>query len=273
MKPPIAMTIAGVDSSGGAGVAADLATFAAQGVWGTCVVTAVTAQNSLGVDAIESMSADIVVAQIKAVCGDMAVRAVKTGMLGSPEMAKTVADALPFGVALVVDPVMVATTGAPLFAASQSPNGRNPSKSAYAPLLGRATIVTPNAFEAEALTGIVVADQDTMLRAARALLEQGCEAVLVKGGHVGQSAARDCLIVAGQAGPIWLESDRIDTPDTHGTGCVLSAAIAARLAHGDAIAEACQRAKDVVTDAIRQRVKLGKGVGAVNPGKAWPRRE
>ncbi|MBA2608347.1 MAG: bifunctional hydroxymethylpyrimidine kinase/phosphomethylpyrimidine kinase [Actinobacteria bacterium] len=266
MTLPVALSIAGVDSSGGAGVTADLATFGALGVWGTCAITAVTAQNSLGVDTIESMSADIVVAQIGAVCGDMDVRAVKTGMLGSPEMVQTVVDALPFGIPLVVDPVMVATTGAQLFSASNRATGTQfDAKNDWARLLARATIVTPNAYEAEAFTGFAVTDEDAMVRAARALLEHGCESVLVKGGHVGQRLARDCLILQGQAGPIWLESPRIDTADTHGTGCVLSAAIAARLALGHSIADACQRAKDVVTNAIRNRVSLGKGVGAVNP--------
>lgn len=255
VKPPIAMTIAGVDSSGGAGVAADLATFRSQGVWGTCVITAVTAQNSLGVDAIEGISPDGVIAQIEAVCSDMHVGAIKTGMLGSAEMAATVAGALPFGIPLVVDPVMVATTGAALG-----------SSDGYEVLLRRATVVTPNAHETHALTGIELVDEDAMVRAARALLEFGSEAALVKGGHVGLgSTARDCVLVAGQAGPIWLESPRVDTEDTHGTGCVLSAAVAARLAHGDDIVSACRRAKAVVTAAIGQRVKLGRGIGAVNP--------
>ena len=256
MTPPVALTIAGVDSSGGAGVTADLATFGALGVWGTCAITAVTAQNSLGVDAIESMSADIVVAQIEAVCSDMSVAAIKTGMLGSAEITAIVAANLPAGIPVVVDPVMVATTGARLSDAR-----------GFEPLLERAMLVTPNAFEAAALTGIEITDDDAMVQAARAILEYGAAGVLVKGGHVGQSGrtARDCLIIQGQAGPVWLESERIDTLDTHGTGCVLSAAIAARLAHGDDLAEACRRAKGFVTDAIHQRVKLGHGVGAVNP--------
>ena len=257
MTPPVALTIAGVDSSGGAGIAADLATFSSQGVWGACVVTAVTAQNSLGVTAIESMSGDIVLAQIEAVCSDMQVAAIKTGMVGSAELVRLVAGALPAGIPLVVDPVMVATTGAMLSEAD-----------GFGPLLERATIVTPNDFETERLTGIALTDEDAMTRAARALLEHGCEAALVKGGHVGAGAARDCLIVQGQAGPIWLESARVDTPDTHGTGCVLSAAIAARLAQGDDLVSACRRAKDVVTGAICHRVKLGNGIGAVNPRRS-----
>lgn len=253
------MTIAGVDSSGGAGVVADLGTFASQGVWGTCVITAVTAQNSMGVDAIESMSGDIVVAQIEAVCSDMLVGAIKTGMLGSPEMVLTVANAVPFGIPLVVDPVMIATTGAALFEGERD----------YHELLRRATLVTPNAFEAQALTGIETSDEVAMVQAARAILEHGCDAALIKGGHVGPgragAAARDCLLIAGQAGPIWLESPWVDTLDIHGTGCVLSAAIAARLALGDDIASACRTGKQVVTDAIARRIKLGRGVGAVNP--------
>jgi hydroxymethylpyrimidine kinase/phosphomethylpyrimidine kinase len=254
-KPPVALTIAGVDSSGGAGIAADLAAFAAQGVWGTCVVTAVTAQNSLGVDAIEMLSPDIVVAQINAVCDDMHVGAIKTGMVGSPDMVTTVAAALPFGIPLVVDPVTIATTGSALYEGDL----------AYEPLLARATVVTPNAHETHALTGIEVGDDDSMVQAARALLEHGCGAAMIKGGHVGQGAARDCVLVAGQAGPIWLEADRVATEDTHGTGCVLSASVAAGLAHGDDIVSACRRGKAAVTAAIARRVRLGKGVGAVDP--------
>jgi hydroxymethylpyrimidine/phosphomethylpyrimidine kinase len=252
----VALTIAGVDSSGGAGVSADLAAFAAQRVWGACAVTAVTAQNTRGVDAVEMLSADIVVAQIQAVCDDLLVGAIKTGMLGSPDMIATVAGALPFGVPLVVDPVMVATTGASLFDGDAD----------YAVLLARATVVTPNAHEARTLTGIDVVDDDSMVRAARALLETGCGAALVKGGHVGSAGvAKDCLLVQGQPGPVWLESPRVVTDETHGTGCVLSASIAAGLALGDDVASACRRGKAAVTKAIQTRVKIGKGVPAANP--------
>lgn len=254
MIPPIALTIAGVDSSGGAGVSADLNTFAAVGVWGACAVTAVTAQNSLGVDAIEFVSTEVIVAQISAVCRDMRVAAAKTGMLGSAEVARAVLSALPRSVPLVVDPVMVATTGATL-----APTD------AFGPLLERATVVTPNAVEAKALTGVVILGEDDMVRAARAVLEHGCDAVLVKGGHVGEGPARDCLIIQGQAGPIWLESDRVVTADVHGTGCVLSAAIAANLAGGADIADACWAAKDFVTRAIQARVQLGGGAPAARP--------
>lgn len=253
-NPPVALTIAGVDSSGGAGVTADLKTFAAHSVWGTCAVTALTAQNSLGVDAIEPTSPEMVAAQILAVANDMTIAAAKTGMLGSADIARAVVAALPRNVPLVVDPVMVATSGATLA-----------TKDGFDVLFDRATLVTPNAMEAKALTGVVILGEDDMVRAAWAIVEQGADAVLVKGGHVGQAAARDCLVLTGQPGPIWLESPRIDTEDTHGTGCVLSAAIAARLALGDDIVAACRNGKVFVTDAIRRRVKLGKGVGAVNP--------
>ncbi|HUR76738.1 MAG TPA: bifunctional hydroxymethylpyrimidine kinase/phosphomethylpyrimidine kinase [Acidimicrobiales bacterium] len=255
MKPPVAMTIAGVDSSGGAGVAADLAAFAAQGVWGACAITAVTAQNSTSVDAVELLSLDVVVTQIEAVCSDMHVGAVKTGMLGSSRMIDAVAGALPFGIPLVVDPVMVATTGDALI----------DGECDYGALLAKATIVTPNAHETEVLTGIALDDEDAIVRAARALLEFGCHAALVKGGHVGNGPARDCLLLAGQPGPIWLEAERVAGDDTHGTGCVLSASIAAGLAHGDDITSACRRGKAAVTEAIRRRVKLGKGIAAANP--------
>ncbi|MDP1794448.1 MAG: bifunctional hydroxymethylpyrimidine kinase/phosphomethylpyrimidine kinase [Acidimicrobiales bacterium] len=262
MSLAVALTVAGVDSSGGAGVAADLNTFASQGVWGTCAITAVTAQNSLGVDAIEYVSTDVIVAQIGAVCRDMRVGAAKTGMLGSAEVATAVAAALPRGLPLVVDPVMVATTGATLG-----------SPDSFAPLIERATVVTPNAAEVKALTGVVILGEDDMVRAARIVLEGGCDAVLVKGGHVGDGPARDCLIIQGQAGPVWLESERFDTSDTHGTGCVLSAAIAAHLAQGSDIADACWAAKDLIRHALRDRVRLGQGVGAVNPLGALRRQE
>ncbi|MEY2396885.1 MAG: hydroxymethylpyrimidine kinase / phosphomethylpyrimidine kinase / thiamine-phosphate diphosphorylase, partial [Actinomycetota bacterium] len=224
VTPPVALTIAGVDSSGGAGVAADLATFGAEGVWGACAVTAITAQNSLGVDAIELMLPEMVDAQMLAVCTDMRVAAIKTGMLGSAELAAVVVRRLPRGVPVVVDPVMVATTGARLADAG-----------GFGALLERAALVTPNAFEVKALTGVVILSDDDMERAGRALLELGSAAALVKGGHVGQTggSARDCLVIAGQPGVIWLESERVPTEDTHGTGCVLSAAITARLARGD----------------------------------------
>jgi hydroxymethylpyrimidine/phosphomethylpyrimidine kinase len=208
----------------------------------------------MGVDAIEPTPPEMVAAQITAVCADMRVGAAKTGMLGSIDVANTVAVTLPRTVPLVVDPVMVATTGAALG-----------TRDSFGVLLERATVVTPNALEAKALTGVVILGEDDMVRAARAILEHGCESVLVKGGHVGQSAARDCLIIQGQAGPIWLESERFDTDDTHGTGCVLSAAITARLAQGDDIARACRAGKEFVTEALRNRVRLGAGIGAVNP--------
>lgn len=258
-RPPVALTVAGVDSSGGAGLTADLAAFAAQGVWGSCAVTAVTAQHSLGVDAVEMLSGDIVAAQIAAVCTDLPVAAAKTGMLGDAAMVEVVATALGADVDLVVDPVLVATSGAALFAAGAG------VADAYAPLLARAAVVTPNALEAAALTGIDIGDDDSMVDAARLLVDLGVRAALVKGGHVTQDGARDCLIVAGQPGPIWLEAPRLDFPDTHGTGCVLSASIAAGLALGDDLVSACRRGKSAVTSAIERAVRLGAGAPAANP--------
>lgn len=256
MTPPVALTVAGVDSSGGAGVSADLHAFAAQGVWGACAVTAVTAQHSRGVDAVAALSPDIVVAQIEAVCRDMAVGAIKTGMLGTAEMAATVARALPAGVPLVVDPVLVATTGAALYEGDLG----------YEPLLRLAALVTPNAAETAALTGIEVGDDASMEAAARTLVAAGCAAALVKGGHVGDGPARDCLVVSGQPGPIWLDAPRVAGGDTHGTGCVLSATIAAGLALGDDVVAACRRGKAAVTAAIEGRLRLGGGIAAANPG-------
>ncbi len=249
----VALTIAGVDSSGGAGVAADLNTFAAEGVWGTCAITAVTAQNSLGVEAIEFIGLDVIAAQIAAVCRDMRVGAAKTGMLGSSDVARAVVTSLPREVPLVVDPVMFATTGATLGAPD-----------AFAPLLERATIVTPNAAEAKALTGVVILGEGDMVRAGQTLVERGCEAVLVKGGHVGDGPARDCL-VRRNADPVWFEAERVEAVDVHGTGCVLSASLTAHLASGAAVEDACYAAKRFVTRAIEARVQLGGGAPAARP--------
>ncbi|MBO0765793.1 MAG: bifunctional hydroxymethylpyrimidine kinase/phosphomethylpyrimidine kinase, partial [Hyphomicrobiaceae bacterium] len=234
---PIALTIAGSDSSGGAGIQADLKTFCAFGVYGASVVTALTAQNTRGVQGVERVRATFLAAQLESVLSDLDVRAIKTGMLADAAIVETVARrlrALP-EVPLVVDPVMVATSGDVLIA----PDAIGAIRSALAPL---ATLMTPNLEEAALLLGTGKAQGGAEMRdQARALLALGCRAVLVKGGHGIGADAVDVLAHA--AGSETFASPRIDTPHSHGTGCTLSAAITALIAQGVPLADAVRRAK------------------------------
>ncbi|HEX7277775.1 MAG TPA: bifunctional hydroxymethylpyrimidine kinase/phosphomethylpyrimidine kinase, partial [Acidimicrobiales bacterium] len=264
-RRPVALTIAGTDSGGGAGVAADLKTFEAHGVWGTAAITAVTAQNTLGVQAFDPVTPELVRAQIASVAADLGVDAAKTGMLASVEVVEVVATTVAqLGVGpLVVDPVLVSKHGDRLLAADAVEAIRTL-------LLPLATVVTPNLPEAEALVGFPVHDRESMEAAARALLELGPEVVLVKGGHLAGDRSPDCLLTADAPdSPIWLEGPRLPGRHTHGTGCVLSAAIAAELARGMDPADACVAAKRFVERAIAAGVPLGSGVGPVDPG--WDR--
>jgi hydroxymethylpyrimidine/phosphomethylpyrimidine kinase len=257
-----ALTIAGSDSGGGAGIQADLKTFSALGVFGMTAVTAVTVQNTHGVTDVEELSPRIVGAQILAVASDIGVDAAKTGMLASAGIVLAVADAvaemrIPN---LVVDPVFVSKHGQPLLAEDAVGVLRER-------ILPLATIVTPNLPEAGALCGMTVASRDDMRRAADAILALGPGAVLVKGGHLeGAQTAAD-LFVSGDAEE-WIEAERIDTPHTHGTGCTLSAAITAHLAQGRDLLVAVRAAKAFVTEAIRNALPLGEGVGPVD--QLWP---
>jgi hydroxymethylpyrimidine/phosphomethylpyrimidine kinase len=223
----VALSIAGVDSGGGAGIAADLKTFTAHDVWGVIAVTAVTAQNSKGVHAIEEVSDEAVRAQIAAAVDGFDVRAAKTGMLPSEAIVAAVAAALPAGLPLVVDPVLRATTGAQLSVVPLE-------------LVRRATVVTPNLEEAAALTG--AAD---MAEAAGLLRRMGAAVAMVTGSE----SARDCVAHAG--GITWLEGTRVEAPNSHGTGCILSAAITAELARGMDPVDACIAAKHFVEQALR----------------------
>ncbi len=271
----MALTIAGTDSGGGAGVVADLKTFEAHGVWGTVAITAVTAQNTLGVQAFEAVTPELVRAQIASVAADFGVDAAKTGMLASAEVVEAVATTVgQLGVGpLVVDPVLVSKHGDRLLATDAVDAVR-------ALLIPLATVLTPNLPEAEALVGFPVRDWAGMEAAARALVEMGAEVVLVKGGHLADGErSPDCLLVAdttdttgaadGAGGPVWLDGPRLPGRHTHGTGCVLSAAIAAELARGMEPADACVAAKRFVERAIAAGVALGSGVGPVDPG--WDR--
>ena len=259
--PPIALTIAGSDCSGGAGIQADLKTFTALGVYGASVLTALTAQNTQGVRAVHTPPAAFVAAQIEAVFDDLAVRAVKTGMLANAAIVTTVADALErrAAVALVVDPVMVATSGDSLLepAAVAALTTR---------LIPRATLITPNLPEAAALLATALAETPAAMEAqAKALLGLGCHAVLVKGGHRPGTQATDVFATAG--GRIeHIHAPWTETRNTHGTGCTLSAAIVALLACGLPLEEAVRGAKRFLTAALEaaRHHHIGAGHGPVD---------
>ena len=254
---PRALTIAGSDSGGGAGIQADLKTFAALGVYGASAVTAVTAQNTLGVRMIHEVPADVVAAQIDAVLSDIGADAVKTGMLFSTAIVEAVAGRLrAHGVTrLVVDPVMVAKGGDRLL--------REDAIAALRDLLlPIAAVVTPNAPEASVLAGLDVVDARTAREAARRIHDLGPRLVIVKGGHLGGDRSEDILF-DGTDFEV-LSARRIDTPHTHGTGCTFSAAIAAGLARGASPLDAARAAKAFLHGAIEHAEPLGSGHGPVN---------
>ena len=254
---PRALTIAGSDSGGGAGIQADLKTFAAFGVFGASAITAVTAQNTLGVRAIHEIPAEVVTAQIDAVLSDIGADAVKTGMLFSAGIIEAVADRLrAFGVTrLVVDPVMVAKGGDRLL--------REDAVAALRELLlPIAAVVTPNAPEASVLAGLEVLDAPTAREAARRIHALGPDLVIVKGGHLGGDSSAD-IAFDGTTFEV-LSAPRIDTPHTHGTGCTFSAAIAAGLARGQSPLDATRAAKAFLQGAIEHAEPLGAGRGPVN---------
>ena len=258
MPEPRALSIAGSDSGGGAGIQADLKTFQAHGVWGMTAITAVTVQNTKGVSGYDEIRADIVADQVRAVVTDIGVDAAKTGMLASSAIIEAVADAIEeTGVPnLVVDPVFVSKHGHPLL----QEHAVDALRSRILPL---ATVVTPNLPEAAGITGLPVEDEGGMRRAGEAILGLGPRAVLVKGGHLEGAEATDLLITAD--GVERISEARIDTPHTHGTGCVLSAAIAANLALGRDIETAVRAGKAFVTRAIERHLEIGEGIGPVNP--------
>ncbi len=251
-----ALTIAGSDSGGGAGIQADLKTFAAHGVFGTSAITAVTAQNTRGVSAVHVLPAAMVRAQIDAVAADLFPDAVKIGMLATAGIIAEVARAIDAHALrpIVLDPVMVAKGGSRLLAAD--------AVDAMSMLLSRALLVTPNLAEAEVLTGAEVRDAAGMERAARALVDSGAGAALVKGGHLEGGTVIDVLWT-GRERHVF-ESARLQTPHTHGTGCTLSSAIAAQLALGLPLVEAVAAAIDYVRRAIASAPGLGRGHGPLN---------
>lgn len=255
---PRALTIAGSDSGGGAGIQADLKTFSALGVFGMTAITAVTVQNTRGVESFEAISPATVRAQIRAVATDIGVDAAKTGMLANTEIVTAVADAIEeTGIRnLTVDPVFVSKHGHLLLA-------EDAVEALRSRMLPLATLVTPNLPEAAGLAGITVASRADMRRAAEAILGLGAGAVLVKGGHLeGEREAAD-LFADGDREE-WIVAERIDTPNTHGTGCTLSAAITARLAMGEGLPDAVRAGKAFVTEAIRHALAIGDGIGPVD---------
>jgi hydroxymethylpyrimidine kinase/phosphomethylpyrimidine kinase len=261
---PRVLTIAGSDSGGGAGIQADLKTFSVLGVYGMTAITAVTVQNTLGVESYEAVPAATVGAQIRAVSSDIGIDAAKTGMLANASIVEAVAGAVgEAGIRrLVVDPVSVSKHGFALL--DEEAVGALRER-----ILPLAAIVTPNLPEASVLSGMTIEDRDDMRRAAETILGLGPRAVLVKGGHLqmGERAA-DLFVEAGSGEARWLVADRIDTPNTHGTGCTLSAAIAAYLARGRSMDEAVDSAKGFVTEAIRHALTIGGGIGPVD--QLWP---
>jgi hydroxymethylpyrimidine/phosphomethylpyrimidine kinase len=257
MKLPVALTIAGSDSGGGAGIQADLKTFAALGVHGASALTAITAQNTVAVTAIQELPVEMVLAQIDAVVSDLGVQAAKTGMLSSAEIIEAVASSIrEHGIdRLVVDPVMVAKGGARLLRQDAVDALRKV-------LLPLAAVITPNLPEAEALLGRRVVTMPERRQAARDLLQLGARAVVVKGGH----ADGDAVDVFWD-GDAWdeLSVKRFPTRNTHVSGCVFSAAIAAGLAQDLTPRVAVRQAKEFITGAIRHSLELGRGHGPVNP--------
>jgi hydroxymethylpyrimidine/phosphomethylpyrimidine kinase len=251
--PPIALTIAGSDPGGGAGIQADLKTFHQLGVYGTSAITLVTVQNTVRVSRVELLVASLVAEQIDAVLEDLPPSAIKTGALGSAEIVEAVASRA-FKGPLVVDPVTISKHGYPLLNSA----ARDAMRTL---LLPRAALVTPNLDEAAQLTGIAVDCPESMKEAARRIADLGPRAVLVKGGHL-EGDALDILFAGGQFTDF--RSPRIETGHTHGTGCTYSAAIAAFLAHGRGLEEAVGAAKAFITEAIRTAPGLGGGAGPLN---------
>lgn len=258
---PVVLTIAGSDSGGGAGIQADLKTFGALGVYGTSVITAITAQNTLGVTKIEAVTAGLVGAQIDAVVSDLGVDVVKTGMLFDASIVEEVVDRLrSYGLQrVVVDPVMVAKGGDILL-------NKDAVEAVCRLLLPLSLIVTPNAGEAEVLAGFPVRNINEARLAAETIGSMGPDYVLIKGGHFGEDASD--VLYNGNCSVV-LSAPRISSKSTHGTGCTLSSAIAAGLALGHSVEEAVRLAKAYVSTAIASAFPLGSGVGPLNHFHQW----
>lgn len=256
MKMKTALTIAGSDCSGGAGIQADLKTMTMNGVYAMSAVTALTAQNTTGVRAIQESSPEFMKQQLDAVFEDIFPDAVKIGMVSSGELISVIAERLNFHKAknIVLDPVMVATSGSALMKTDAV-------RSLIEELLPVAAIVTPNIPEAQVLSGMEIRTKEDMITAAKKIENEYNCAVLLKGGH-SVNDANDLLCADGKA--VWFEGKRIKNPNTHGTGCTLSSAIASNLAKGFTLSESVKRAKDYVSGALAAMLDLGKGSGPMN---------
>lgn len=261
-KRPSVVTIAGSDSSGGAGIQADLKTMEANSVFGQSALAALTAQNTLGVTEVLNVPSEFVAAQIRAIFADIVPDAVKIGMLSDPDVVLAVAQTLQEVQArnIVLDPVMVATSGAELSTTAAI-------EAIAATLFPLAAVITPNLAEAGVLAECVIETKQDMEYAARRILKKGTHAVLIKGGHLTGHA--DDLLVTKAGGVYWFEGEVIETHDTHGTGCSLSSAIASYLAKGYALPFAVEQAKAYVAGAIRHDIQLGHGSGPLNHSWRW----
>lgn len=257
---PVALTIAGSDSGGGAGIQADIKTFSALGVYGASVITSVTAQNTLGVRGIQAISPEILKGQLDAVFEDITIDAVKIGMLHNKTAVGIVIDALEKYAPsyIILDPVMISTSGNKLL-------HDDAIEIIAKELFQRTTLVTPNISEAEFLTGVTISSEKEMELAAEKLMASGCRAVLMKGGHLKGKEMTDILYMENMA-PLRLSVKTIETTNGHGTGCTLSSAIAAYLSLGNSLPEAVCLAKEYITNAIQagRNVKTGYGHGPLN---------
>ena len=256
MKMKTALTIAGSDCSGGAGIQADLKTMTMNGVYAMSAITALTAQNTTGVRAIQESTPDFLKQQLDAIFEDIYPDAVKIGMVASSELIHVIADRLRHYDAknIVVDPVMVATSGSALMK-------NDAVQTLIEELLPISTLVTPNIPEARVLSGLTIQTKEDMIAAAKQIGDQYQCAVLLKGGH-SINDANDLLYANGEL--YWFEGKRIDNPNTHGTGCTLSSAIASNLAKGYTLSESVQRAKDYISGALAAMLDLGQGSGPMN---------
>ena len=256
MKLKTALTIAGSDSSGGAGIQADIKTMTMNGVYAMSAITALTAQNTTGVRAIQESTPEFLKQQIDAVFEDIYPNAVKIGMVSSSDLIRVIADRLRYYDAknVVVDPVMVASAGSSLIR-------QEAVQTLISELLPISTLVTPNIPEAQVLSGLTIKTKADMIIAAKYIGDNHHCAVLLKGGH-SINDANDLLYVSGEMK--WFEGKRIDNPNTHGTGCTLSSAIASNLAKGFSLAESVQRAKNYISGALAVMLDLGKGSGPMN---------
>ena len=257
-----ALSIAGSDCSGGAGIQADIKTMTMNGVYAMSVITALTAQNTTGVKAIQESTPDFLQQQIDAVFEDIYPDAVKIGMVSSSELIHVIADRLSYYNArnIVIDPVMVASAGSSLMK-------QNAVQTLIKELLPISTLVTPNIPEAQVLSGMSIENKEDMISAAKQIGDSYHCAVLLKGGH-SINDANDLLYTEGEL--VWFEGKRINNPNTHGTGCTLSSAIASNLAKGLTLTESVQKAKDYISGALAAMLDLGKGSGPMNHAFVLP---